>query len=218
MIRVWTIQPWDVWEQVKVQGALTVDPRYVANLHHCYDWLKEQLALRLPGYTGCYPWWAYCSRPDLRRERHKEPREERAVLIELGLPRNRVLTFPFWAWDLIFQGQFLSTSRRESERWHRRLRAAVPDEDEYYLRRVREAAPGEVVGILPEPWLTELELSWEQLFDPDFPDRGWSLGGEPRGETEREAVFEVLSRDCTRRVTPLLGTSRTARPREMQPE
>jgi hypothetical protein len=199
VLRVWTIQPWAVWEQIAAQGAVTVDPPYTANLHHCYDWLQEQLIRHLPGYAGHYPWWAYCTRPDLRRVRHGQPCRERCALLELDLPRACVLTFPFWAWDLIFRGQFLSPSRRESEAWHRRLREAIPDEDK---------------GILSEPWLTELEASWEQLFDPGLPDRGWSLDREPP-VSEREAVFEVLRRNHIRKLIPFRGTSKTATPREM---
>jgi hypothetical protein len=55
-LRVWTIQPGEVWDQLEARGTLTVDPRYSANLHHCYEWLRPQLARRIPGYAGHYPW------------------------------------------------------------------------------------------------------------------------------------------------------------------
>lgn len=197
-IRAWTIQPWAVWEKVEAQGALTVDARYSADLHHCYEWLREQLLRRAPGYTGHYPWWAYATRPDLRRVRHHRPCRERYALIELDLPWERVVVFPFWAWDCIFYGRFLSPDRRESEDWERRRLEAVPDEDTYPL---------------PEPWRTELETSWERLFDPWLPSQGW-LQGKALILSEREVAFEVLDRSCVRRVTPFLGTSKDATPRQ----
>jgi Domain of unknown function (DUF3841) len=190
IIRVWTVQPWEVWEAVESRGALAVDPRFSANLHRCYEWLQAQLLRRLPGYTGHYPWWAYGTRPDLRRVRHQQPYGARRVLIELDLPTERVMVFPFWAWDCIFYERFLSPSRRESEDWKKRLLKAVPNAED--------------TDPLPEPWQTELEASWERLFDPKLPARGWLVGRAPP-LSEREVVFEVLDRGSVRRVTPFVG-------------
>src|SRR5215216_7534833 len=89
-VTVWTIQPWAVWEQVSVQGTLTVDPRYGANLHYAYDWLRKTLRHRIAGYGGHYPWWAYATRPDHRERRNHKPRGERHVLLELDIPRAQV--------------------------------------------------------------------------------------------------------------------------------
>lgn len=196
-IKLWTIQPWTVWEQVRAQGKVFVDSRYTANLHDCYEWLLEQLPKHISGYGNHYPWWAYCVRPDLRAQRHYHTLGERFVLMELELPKDRVLTFPFWAWDLIFRGQYLSVDRQESEDWENRLRVAVPDEDVYPY---------------PEPWRSELVASWRRLFEPNLPDWAWSWLDEPP-PSKREAVFEVLDRQYVRRVTSFIGTRANAPPR-----
>ncbi len=188
-IRAWTIQPWIVWERLETRGSLTVDPQFAGNLHECYEWLRGQLLQRIPGYSGHYPWWAYRTRPDLRRARHTRCRDQRFVLIEMELPREQVLEFPFWAWDCIFYGRFLSTNQRESADWERRLREAVPDED---------------TNPLPEPWLSELRSSWLRLFDSELPTQGW-LSGSALPQSDREVVLEVLDRRFVRRVTPFLG-------------
>jgi hypothetical protein len=159
------------------------------------------LPRHIPGYAGHYPWWAYCSRPDLRRERHFKLRGERYALIELDLPLDRVVLFPCGAWDRIYIGEFLSPVRGECEQWERRLREAVPD---------LETDP------LPEPWQTELEASWQRLFDPELPVQGWPLD-EPWRFSEREAVFEVLERRSVRRITPFLGADSAGEPRQPYP-
>jgi len=196
-VRAWTIQPWSTWEQIQAQGSLTVAPHYVANLHHCYEWLRAQLPRHLTGYTGHYPWWAYCTRPDLRQRRHRYPAGERYALIELGLPQARVLSLTFWAWDLIFYGKYLAYTQEESQDWHRRLETAVPNEDD--------------VPALPEHWLTELETSWQRLFAPDLPTQGWWTPYEPP-VSACEVVFEVLDRTDIHRVTPFLGARLQATP------
>ena len=58
-------------------------------------------------------------------------------MFELDLPRDRVLVFPFWAWDCIFYGRFLSLMRRRSKDWGRRLLKAVADAEDLYSQRRR---------------------------------------------------------------------------------
>lgn len=199
-IRAWTIQPWAVWAAVEATGSLMVDPHYSGHLHVCYEWLREQLARRIPGYTGNYPWWAYCRRPDLRRYRHRYALGAPYALIELALPPERACTLTFWAWDAIFYGRYLGATAAESEDWHRRLCAAFPDEED------GEPWP------FPEPWRSERERSWERLFDPGLPAEGW-WDAEGGSASEREVVFEELRRADVRRVTPFVGASPRRPPR-----
>lgn len=201
-VRAWTIQPWELWTAVQAQGWMTIDPRYSANLHHCYEWLRPQLLRRIPGYQGHYPWWAYGTRPDLRQRHHHYPRSERYAMLELELSRAKTCVLTFWAWDLIFCGEFLSYTAEEAADWRRRLEAAVPNEDE--LPR------------LPQPWLSELESSWECLFAPDLPMEGWWRPHEPP-VSSCEVVFEVLDLVHVKSVTAFLGTHKTMSCREIDP-
>jgi hypothetical protein len=196
-IRAWTIQPWAVWERVAAGDAVTVDWRYCANLHHAYDWLREQLLERIPGYAGHYPWWAYGQQPDLRAHRHLQPRGHDFARLELRLPVERAVALPHWAWDLVFQGRYVDADRRVSNAWQRRYRRAVPDED---------------VWPPPEPWRSELYASWERIFDPAFPVRGWSAWSR-RVERSTEVVFEVLDRAVVRGVTRFEGAHPSRGPR-----
>lgn len=189
--RVWTIQPELVWRRLEREGRLRVDRRRQGASHHAYEWLLRQLPRRLPGYGGGYPWWAYGQRPDLRAVRHEKALGQLHVMIELELPVHQVLTFPAWAWDDIFYGRFLSAQRAIATEWHRRLRAAVPDEDE--------------LPQLPQPWLSELEGSWELLFKMRAAPHH---SGKVRRRLGHEAVFELLALDDVRRVTFFAGTSR----------
>jgi hypothetical protein len=189
-IRLWTVQPVEVWRKLKRRGCLAVDNERNTRVHESYEWLVGQLKKRLPGYRGNYPWWAYLSRPDLRRVRHEKYRTEDYCLLELLVPKERVMVFPAWAWDAIFYGHYLSLKPTESETWHRRLDLAVPNHEDLLT--------------LPQPWLTELYHSWELLFSPRLDRNGPRT--RRRYHANQEAVFEVLELGHVQQVQSFRGT------------
>lgn len=196
LVKVWTIQPLEVWEQVDQLGLLAVDAArlpYDGYVPWQYEWLAKQLQERLPGYCGSLPWWSYGACPDLRQYRHSRPRGQREVRMEILLPSEEIFSMPCWAWDTVYSGHFLSFEREERLDWDRRMREAVTDED---------------LWPLPQPWREELEASWERLFDPALPP---SSDGDDefhcRLGTKQEAVFGLLRRSAIKRVTHFVGTS-----------
>jgi hypothetical protein len=194
-MRLWTVQPLVVWEQLEQLCLLSVDETRLSTLGYVpdsYRWLVQQLKQRLPEYPGTLPWWAYCEKPDLRWVRHRRPAGQREVRLELE-PRPRTfLTFPRWAWDMVYCGQYLSFARREHDEWVGAMRRAVPDEDEWPL---------------PEPWQEQMEASWLRLFHPNLPPRSWDDEAFTKSES-REAVLGVLRREDVRQVTHFVGCSK----------
>jgi len=61
-----TVQPAAVWERLRREKCLFVDPArpdfYGRRYLTAYDWLREQMHQRLDGYGGHYPWWAWLDR------------------------------------------------------------------------------------------------------------------------------------------------------------
>lgn len=54
-MRLWTIQPFTVWEQLQQKDQLRVDEAllpYHGYVPEAYRWLMRQLAQRFPGYRG----------------------------------------------------------------------------------------------------------------------------------------------------------------------
>jgi hypothetical protein len=101
-------------------------------------------------------------------------------------------TFPCWAWDTVYCGQYLSFARQEHDEWVEAMRQAVPDED---------ARP------LPQPWQTQLEASWLRLFDPHLPSQSWDDEAISKSGS-REAVLGVLRVEEVRQVTEFFGCSK----------
>src|SRR4051812_37811746 len=71
-LRLWTLQPQSVWDCLCQQGELSVDLTQIKTdidrppFVWAYDYMREQMAHRLSGYQGYYPWWAWCQpKPDL---------------------------------------------------------------------------------------------------------------------------------------------------------
>ena len=175
-MRVWTIQPLLVWEHLQDTGELHVDPAYYPDgfVPRQYPWLANRMQERIPGHRGGLPWWAYCDKPDLRWWRHQWPASQPQVRIEFEV--KEVLAFPFWAWDIVYSGGFLSFTEQEHDAWETAMRQAMPDEDRWPL---------------PQPWRSEVEASWLRLFDPGLPSASWGYFGY-KGNSDNEAVFETL--------------------------
>ena len=189
-MRVWTVQPLIVWESLQTTGTLVVDSAlysYSDYIPWQYEWLARQLQDRIPGYSGGLPWWAYCTKPDLRWVRHRRAMGTPQVRIELEV--KDALAMPCWAWNEVYCGQFLSSTEREHDAWHLAMRQDVPDEDEWPL---------------PEPWRSELETSWLRVFDSDLPKDGWTDVSKKR--VCEEAVFEMLRLEDVCAMTRFVGS------------
>lgn len=193
-MKIWTIQPVAVWNDLKKAREVFVDehcPRYRGYIPAAYQWLQKQLRLRIRGYKGSLPWWVYCRKPDLRLHRHLRPQGSVEVRLELDVSDELALRFPCWAWDTVFRQDYLALGREEYEQWTVRWRAAVPDED---------------LWPPPEPWRSQLEASWGRLFSPDLPQLAWDDQSLWSERVCLEAVFEVLRLADVRNVTAFLGT------------
>jgi hypothetical protein len=108
------------------------------------------------------------------------------VRLELEIADESFLRFPCWAWNRVFCQDYLARTRKEYDDWTRAMRRAVPDEDTW--------PP-------PEPWRSQLEASWQRLFDPNLPALDWDKSWGWSRIACAEGVFESLRLDDVRRAT-----------------
>ena len=176
-IRVWTIQPTAWWRSLRSGRVLHGDGRRIcSHFRPAYRWLMRQMATRVPGYRGCFPVWVWESpKPDLRHAGHL-PRGEAGARVELEIPHSRILLFDFETWHCVLNRWHLSLSWRESLDWDRRIKGL----DQY-------RAP------LPEPFESELQATWDRVFDLDRLRRTklWGPIDEIQGVTEYVRLDEV---------------------------
>lgn len=174
VLRLWTIQPRNVWDDLQRQGTLRIDPQNASFSHDLreeYDWMREQMRLRLPDYGGHYPWWAYEHKPHLRSCRFGPGAW---VRIELAVPAERVLLSAYGDWHYVLNKWYLphatamDESERESAAWDEELQSQGLDS------RARLS--------LPDPWRSRMIASWDRIFDVD----------ELRATNTIQACFECL--------------------------
>lgn len=182
-MRLWMIAEHALWERLQIEGFLLVDPaRTDRDFRLAYDWMRGQMARRIPGYGGGYPWWAWIQwdpsrpRPDLRaRANHYFAPGTPSVRLELELPDVEVLPSDFELWHFVLNNGYLGWSEAEDEWWDQ-----LPS-----AQRSRAA----------------LERSWERIFALDHPQVDPAWLGTPRAE-HIQGVFEVLRARDVVRVTP----------------
>jgi hypothetical protein len=193
VMRIWSIQPDEVWKTVRGKGVAYVDQddgKCRGYIPPAYRWLQARFACRIPGYSGHLLWWGYCRKPDLRCHRHLLQKGT-WVRLELEMPEALLLRFPCWAWHQVFCQDYLALTKQEYEDWTGAMRSEIPDEE---------------IWPPPEPWKSELEASWERLFAAELPNLSWNPDSVWSRTVCYEAVFEPLRYADVQAVTPCTGS------------
>ncbi len=155
-MRVWTIQPADLYEKLKATHVLFADGRHhYRDLGYAYQWMVDQMRRRLPPSKARFPWWGWYRyngvrrpKPDLRAIAHL-PTGQRGIRIELDLDDNQVLLSDFINWHAVLNHGFLGRDEAEYEQFDRERKKVG-----YYPW-----------GQYPEPLRSKIRASWERIFD-----------------------------------------------------
>jgi len=121
VVRVWTHQDPAALAAAEATGWLT-GPRERAgwgvageemaeHFRPAYDWMRVQMAARLPNFSGDYPVWAWPKRPSCRGPLPTS--WGRTVLVAADVPRQRILASDFDLWHFILDGHPIAASEAE---------------------------------------------------------------------------------------------------------
>ncbi len=176
-LRLWTIQHVPAWDEFLRKGILRGDGRRVyRQFRFAYHWILKQMKLRVPGYSGRYPIWAWLiPKPDLCRTACLAP-GEKGVRIEVIVPQERVLLSDFYAWHVVLNQGYLALSDKEDQEWELKTDRLGWNEKQRsgHLRR-------------------ELEKSWERIFDVEaLRASGWSGTGSCIQATVEEIYLDEV--------------------------
>lgn len=126
-MRIWSIQPEKLYEELKFQRVLYCDPMQSELITQCgfgpaYDWMAQQMRNRvgIPPKGVLYPFWAWHTiewkhqRPDLRHTEFRAYKSNQACL-ELEIPGNMVLLSNEDMWHIVLNDGYYGDSSNEQE-------------------------------------------------------------------------------------------------------
>lgn len=132
----WTLQTEAAWEHMQANGVLRGDGRRIFKEHRqAYRWIMDRMHERLPTYQGGFPvwlWTKWCEQhrqPDLRSSGHFPP-GQRAVQLELEIPKKEILLHDFYTWHYVLADIYLpdnleddheqvTTKEEKEESWNK---------------------------------------------------------------------------------------------------
>lgn len=123
-MKLWTIQPQAVLNQIAETGVYRCDPKkseclteFGKNFPVAYSWIAGQMRHRigLPPFSVKYPVWAWHTfagkhkRPDLRRAEFRHFSED-MVCLEVEIPDRKVLLSDEDTWHIVLNNAYIPTS------------------------------------------------------------------------------------------------------------
>lgn len=186
-MRLWTIQPVEVWDILHTTGVFRCDPKKAdfinddtISFRESYEWLVAYMKLRIgePPDGVAYPIWAWHTRdwkhkkPDLRHRGFNEPGTE-CVCIEFEINDDQVLLSDFDGWHFVLGNCYYdqSGSKEESDRLDKWLDSISIEAREQ-----------------------EIKKSWEQIFNITPVISDWCSVGEYIQATLWELRIEEVKR------------------------
>jgi hypothetical protein len=157
-VRIWSIQPESLYEQLKVEKVLHCNPAFTdEDFRQAYDWLTRQMAVCIgsPPEGVLYPFWAWHTidglhqKPDLRRSEYKAYNDN-PVCLELEIPDNKVLLSDFDGWHMVLNNLYYLDYIDEEK----------ADLEDAWLDSL---PPGEQTSVKMK--------SWEKIFDVYLPNK-----------------------------------------------
>lgn len=187
-MRLWTIQPIEVYEEIEKNGyyacniekAREGDEYFDICFKDAYDWLVEKMKEKIgePPEGICYPVWAWHTydwkrkSSDLRARQGK--RGQKMVRLEIEIPDNEVVLTDFDAWHNVLN------------KWYA---IDCNNEEEYDIEyaKFEKLSPEEQKRITIE--------SWNKIFDLTPINTDWIING-----AYIQATFWKLNKDQIKKV------------------
>lgn len=167
MLQLWSVHLESYWRKVVAAGRFDIDSlheqAFGCQFQAAYEWMRQQVALRVEEPSGGWPLWAWPVRPDMRSYRHQPPEGDRLVLLELAVPPEKVLISDFGDWHIALNGWYIPTPEEDAD-------------DSFWKSEENERKRNDRATVLQ---------SWERIFMPkpgdrlqacvDAPQLGWVI-------------------------------------------
>lgn len=190
VVRMWTVQTAEAYGCLVGTGILRPDPALAdPDFAHAYRWMQEQADRRLPTTGSGMLWlWARIRPYDLAAQMRRSRGE---VLLEVEMPRERVLMSDFGTWHQVLNTSLVVDAKpgEDVDVWFARA-DRIEEDFEARLRAAGLQSGGmrDVTGWPPD-LRAEIERSWESILDPSQWDATSAV---------QAVVHEIASADVVR--------------------
>jgi len=161
-LTMYTIQARDAYETLVRDGVLVGDSSLGwPEFQEAYAWMLRQMDQRLPGQSGGLLWLWPTATPSRLRDDARHARGE--VLLTVRVAKERVLLSEFFDWHAVLNRSLHvpPLPGESDETWE--VRCNPIDEDVDARAKPYRKEP---IATWPEALRTEIESSWEAIFDP----------------------------------------------------
>lgn len=169
-ITLWTIQDYDVLDNMQKTGFLYGNPDFVdEDFMEPYRWMIEQMKIKIGNKPSCnsVPLWAWYrwegkkKRPDLRHVAHL-PTGTKGVRIEFLIDDSLILLSDFMNWHCVLNYCYLEETDEEFDDFEKKLE--------------KEGLSCCLEKPLPHAgYHNEIVKSWEKIFNVDLSDTESSI-------------------------------------------
>lgn len=165
-VKIYTRQDPKGWEEAQQRGYLTGShsAKYELNdFEYAYEWMRSQMAKRIPGFSGDLPVWGWLNRQNERKWKNSWIVKDRTIeptfpRIIASVPRKRILASCYELWHFHLNN------------WH--IALSPQHEEDFDVSYPRNFGPGENAE-----YQNKVEENWEKVFDIGTPRSGYELEG-----------------------------------------
>ncbi len=182
-MRLWTVQPVDVYEDILKTGLYRCDKKKIVlpELIPYYDWMVKELKKKIgdPPEGVEYPVWAIHTdnwkhkRLDLRSVRWRFGKKgDRLACIEVEIPDEKVVLSDYDAWSIILVNGLITETKEESDKLDH-IYDNLPEDEKIKMK----------------------EENWQRVFDVSTFENEWTTRGKniqaSFWELKKEQIVDV---------------------------
>ncbi len=184
---LWTIQNYEVWEELQKTGKFCPKLDYVEDIFiPSYKWLIEQMEMRLKNKplnaeTPLWAWYQWNNekkkKPDLRYKRHL-PYGSKGILLTCDIADDQVLLSDFHLWHYVLNYWYLPLNKDDAELFEKDL--------------INQGLTPNMKPIPEKVYHKRIVESWERIFDLALEDNeGYSTEKSKKDKSIQATFWEL---------------------------
>lgn len=122
-VRLYSRQGEEAWRLAEKRGYWTGEKEYIETDEHerlrPYAWMRDEMAARIPDFSGDYPMWAWLKRPSAKAKENskKFTGTHEAIRLTVVVPRSRILISDFDNWHCVLNDNPLCKTEAEYDHY-----------------------------------------------------------------------------------------------------